>query len=465
MRKVLVIGAGGAGLAAAVQAAESGSEVTVTEREPSFGGNTANSTGIIRGSETWLQDELGIRDSYEDDFKEMWEISQGTCDPLLVSRLARNSASAYRWLRRHGVRFMTDRAPIPPRTGLVLPAGVGLTDALYEGAKNLNVRFVFETRTVDLLNEECKVTGARGVGSDREVLLSGFDATILCTGGVWGPRERLETYLPHAYEGLILSWGIPTGGKGDGLDMAVKAGAGVLDLDSLLTNCSVFLNENLERVGNTSSSLRHAGGALLINQNGERFANEDLTYNQLADRVAEELRGRGEKWVWEIWAGHCLEAVPIANRYPETYKDKGLLSSETLEGLAERMSISYPKLSGAVREYNSYFAKHLQRDPKFGRPLEHIHPLTSPPYFAFRVGIWCSSMMGGIRINTQAQVIDGEGNPIVGLFAAGDDSGGFYGRGYIPGQGLIKAIVFGRIAGENAAIGNLGAAERQETED
>ncbi len=133
-RRVLVVGAGGTGLVAAVQAAECGASVVILERESSVGGITATATGLIRGSETWLQKKLGINDSRQAEYEEFWETSLHTADPSLLGRLVANSATAHEWLRRLGLSFKEDSMAVGPRTALILPNGSGLTDTLYDVA-------------------------------------------------------------------------------------------------------------------------------------------------------------------------------------------------------------------------------------------------------------------------------------------------------------------------------------------
>lgn len=458
-----MIGAGGAGLAAAIQAADSGASVAILEREPGLGGNTANATGMMRGSETFLQKRLGIQDSWVDDFKEIWGSTAGKGDPILLSRLVRNSRSAFSWLHSHGVQF-AEQMVVPPRLGQIIPNGSSVTESLARGLEGRAIEVRYNTAVKKLLFdsggsvEGCEAeTDARG----KEVF-SGFDAVILATGGAWGPRELLEPLLPD-YTNLIVTWGTPTGGKGDGWRLAGQAGGETFDLSKVMLAPAAFLDENLEFVGLAAPGLRRAG-AIILDQDLRRIVNEDESEYLLGMKMAELLRSADRGWAWEIWDGQVLQKAPKAKANLDEIADMGLLTGDTLDELASKMRVKIERLRPSIDDYNQNFVKKRERDEAFGRPLANVGPINTKPFFAMRLGLSLSHSRGGIRIDSQARVLNNQGKAISSLFAAGDDTGGFFGEGYTNGINILRAVVYGRIAGENAALGTLGAAERQGAE-
>lgn len=459
-RRVLALGAGGAGLAAAVQASDTGAQVTVVEREASPGGNTGVNTGLFRGSETWVQEKLGIKDSKQEDFNELWENGDRLAEPELLGRLVENSSEAVQWLKDLGVPF-EDKMGIYPRTALVKGGGRVAMEQLYKVARQKGVNFDRETRATDLILTEGKVTGAIAVRAGRELTYKGYDAVILCTGGAWGPKEYLEPLTKGTiFEGVILQWGVPTGGKADGFKMAEKVGGWLEGPTNLGTNPSLILDRNYKGLGDVTSSLRHTGGAIFLNQALERFANEDLTYNILAEEVAKELQKRKENWIWEVFDSQAMELVPISREYPRKYAS-ALYKGESIASLAQAMGVNEEKLARALTKYRSYFETKLEKDHEFGRPLRRVPSLSKPPFYAFKIGILINQTRAGLKIDTQARVLDRQGRAIPNLFAAGDEAGGLFGKGYMTGAAFLRTVVFGRVAGENAASGRLGAAEDQ----
>ena len=458
-RTVLVVGAGSGGLAAAVQAAEAGAKVIVLEMADIVGGVSAIATGLIRGSETFLQRSLGIEDSWRDDYVEMLEQARYTSDPGLIARLSHNSGAMIDWLKHLGVVFK-EKIIDMPRVHLILPDGSGLIDVLFRVARQRGVEFLFRTRAVSLLWKENRVAGVKAIKDGNEAELQA-EAVILCTGGVW--RGKLLRQYSKDLQDLIVAYGYVTGGSGDGIRMAKAVGARLVDMHKIIPNAAKFLDKELKPVPlGASSSLRHAGGAIFLNQTLERFANEDLFYVDFALEVVRELRARGERWVWEIWDENAKELVPRVTEFVKLgYIEKGvLIVADSPQELAIGMTVDIGKLEKTFQEYNGFFERGLESDPSFDRPLAHLHPLKNPPFYAVRVGIECLSTRGGISIDTEARVLDRRGVPIPNLFAAGDDTGGMHGDGYMTGVSLERAIVYGRIAGDNGGRGKLGASAR-----
>jgi fumarate reductase flavoprotein subunit len=199
---------------------------------------------------------------------------------------------------------------------------------------------------------------------------------------------------------------------------------------------------------------------VLLNQQLERFCDEGLPYTRLGWQVLEELRRRRRRWVWQVWDRTVLDRVPIAATYAGRF-GAALCTATDWGTLAGQMGVAAPLLRAAIDRYNKHFlAAGPERD--FGRTIAGLRPLEHPPYSAARVGVWVTASNGGLRADEEGRVLTSAGTPVDGLYAAGNDMGGLVGSGYVAGILLLGAVVFGRIAGENAASGRIGAARGQE---
>ena len=451
-RSVVICGGGGGGLAAAVQAMDSGAaEVTLLEVQPQVGGSTAMATGLIYGAEHYVQKKLGIEDTKQEAVKHVLEQGEFTADPIWPATLIDCSPTAIAWLRDLGATIKEDAIAVPPRTVLVLPAARGMVETLLKAAEERGVKIVTETRAMELLTDGGKVVGVKAVKKGGEEVEYRADAVVLATGE-GATQEFLEKYCDPVYKGVAVEWGGGGGSQGDGMMMAEKIGAQLVDVSIISTNIASVVDKDMKVVTGVTSSLRHAGGSILLNQALERFTNEDLFYTQLAYEAAKELAKRGEQWAWQVWDQASVDLVPISKNYPTTGAG-AIAVADTIAALAEGMGVDAAALEAAITKYNSYFEQGLEADPEFGRPLKNMHALTTPPFYAWRLGVSVGSTAGGIKCDTQCRTLDKDGKAIPELFVAGVDIGGRQGKGYVTGMNLLTCLVTGRIAGRNAATG------------
>ncbi len=467
-KRLVIVGAGGSGMAAAVAALQSRPdiEVTIVERNCSFGGVTAISTGTLRACETSLQKAQALAGvTLADSLLQYLDITPGRQDLAMLQTYLEQSPRAIEWLQSLGCRlvWLSDfRHQIVPE-GKGVPGGSGLTIVLHNKAIRLGVRFRYETRAISLVQKEGKIVGLEALEKDGEKVSLAAEAVILCDGGFWGAGKGAFTNnIPaHLKEVVILDEGyFYEGGAGDGARMAQAAGASIEDMDVLTYVSQQYVDAKgrlCNKVG--SGSLWSDGAAIILNQNLQRFVNEDLCFakESLTDGIASELVNRHEKWFWNI-----LDLQSKNNTYrirqaiEQGLIEEGfILTSDTLEGLAAEMKVSVDQLHLAISRYNRYFEQGLEKDLDLGRDLKRkgAHAINTPPYFAIRSGIKVGNTRGGIVADHQARVLDQHKNPIPGLYVAGSsmDCVKFDGMKWLNGTGLTNCVVWGRIAGENAA--------------
>jgi fumarate reductase flavoprotein subunit len=182
-------------------------------------------------------------------------------------------------------------------------------------------------------------------------------------------------------------------------------------------------------------------GAILVNQQGERFTNEMLTRDAVS---AAELAQEGQ-YAYIIFDQNLRDHLKAIEKY---VKSGITVQSDTIEGLAEQLGIDPATLAKTLNDWNGYVKD--QRDPDFGRTTGMEADLTTPPYYAIKIAPGIHHTMGGVKINTAAEVIDVNGNPIPGLFAAGEVTGGVHGGNRLGGNAVADIVIFGRIAAESA---------------
>ncbi len=470
---VLVAGGGGAGLSAAVAAAERGAGVVLVEKADDPGGATGMSVGTISAAGTPLQEAAGIRDDVDTHFRDYLQLIPPGAAPadydLDLTRLLIESAPGV--LRRMidmGLRF-TGPHPEPPhsvpRMHNVVPGPVAYIEALRREAERAGAAIRTRTRLVELERSGAgRVTGAllEDVGTGRRILLRARRGIVLATG-YYGANDDLARRYGRPPE-MEDAGTLPEDATGDGMVAAMDVGAAVAAMD-----------------GGSSPSFRTPSppyvrpephlfdaGAILVDSEGRRFANEldnpeaaaarlpgggpfIVFDSQLADRVAvaEEDSGPGRNG-WHERGKLFISTFPaIAYAYLEDYRTRTsyYYESPTASGLAERISVPPDALRQTIDEVGR-IASGEARDP-FGRDRFGPGPFR-PPFHAIGPLRTFISATGGLRIDSDMRVLDKSGAPIDGLYAAGINAAS---NALIAGHGhaLVWAFATGRIAGNNAA--------------
>lgn len=447
MTDVIVIGGGAAGWSAALAAAQAGAGVLLCEKLAESGGSSALSGGCLALAGTDLQQAQGVEDSPALLYRDLVEVGQGVNDPALVRTYCDAQLGTFDWLKQAGVRFSpvieTASGQSVPRVHTVDPADMVRT--LKAAAERTGlVEYRPGTPVADLeTGPDGRVCGVRLTDGS---VLSASKAVILASGGFAKNHELLMHYAPHYAEAVFVAG---AGSQGDGLRMGRDLGADLRDMDYVK---GTFGKHPTDETNDHSLQAVYKG-AIAVNQDGQRFVNESISYKLLGDAVM------AQPWhtAYQIMDQGIFDTGDDRVRILDFGRrlEEGLFYvADTLEDLAGQIEIQPEILTATVARYNGYVdAGH---DPEFGRTnLVHKHgslrrietgPFYAYPSTAVVFGTYC-----GLRIDSHAHVLRADGSAIPGLYAAGEVTGGFHGAAYMTGSALGKAVVFGRIAGAEAA--------------
>lgn len=470
---VIVCGGGGAGLTAAYSALESGAtSVLVLEKADSCGGTTATAEGAIQASGTSWQKELGVN-GVEDDNAEkhyaFWmQDGEGLVEPDLVRCMADNAADNLQWMAdSFGITFAkvfgcypaayTDLATMADRIHLIADAadtsktgGIVWTTNAQAAVEAAGGEIQTGVAVASLVKEGNAVTGV--VTADGRRL--GAKAVILAMSGIEHNEELAKRYNPQQYWDLKTQ-NVATAATdtGDGIVMGIEAGAQVGRFGGAVD----LLLQTWSYTNNTNPEIPY----LLVNQRGVRFVREDTTYAFHCRAIYnaciqeggfdEEAGTTGACW---MVMDNKMTSVPQADwsdpdKLQAALDDGSMVTGETVEELSKLMGIDPAVLTRTVDTWNSDIASGI--DPVWRRMVQ-LTPLDEPPFYAWKTVNTNIGSIGGLKIDTNAQVIGRDGEPIVGLYAAGTNAGGWLGP-YYPGSGtcLQGVLNWGRIAGSSAA--------------
>lgn len=436
---IVVIGGGGAGMSAALTAKEQGKNVVVLEKMAYLGGNTTKATGGMNAAETHYQSEQDIEDSV-DQFVEDTMVGGKEINNIdLVRKMAEMSSSAIDWLDSIG-------APLPkvsfsggatnarihsPEDG----SGVGeyLVNAFSAQLESAGIPVYLSTEATEIIMKDGK---ACGVKAKSETINYTFNAkaVILATGG-FGANEDMYCEFRPDLKGTVTT--NAPGATGDGITMAKAVGADFVDLEQ------IQLHPTVEQATSMLITEGVRGdGAILVNQSGKRFTNEMLTRDKVS---AAELEQDGQ-YAYVIFDQNLREGLKATEKY---IKNNIVVQADTIEELASALEIDPATLAETLATWNQAVAD--QNDAEFGRDTGMEADLSVAPYYAIKIAPGIHHTMGGVKIDTEAQVIDTNGNAIPGLFAAGEVCGGIHGGNRIGGNAVTDIVVFGRVAGTNAS--------------
>jgi flavocytochrome c len=436
---VVIVGAGAAGLAAAVEAAETGAKVAVLEKMPMAGGSTVVSGGIVYATGSEIQKKLGIQDSVQDLVKYWSERAESKADVEQLTFVAERSGQTIDWLVKLGVKF---NDPTPTGTSPVRRAhtspdhGSGITKPLKAYAEQKKVEFFMQTTATDLLtNDKGEVTGVRAVDKDKKVIDFKSKSVVLATGGFDRNPELVKKYAAVA-EGQTTYAG--TGNTGDALKMVEKLNAGVVTHGGVIG----FRTVPGEPAYTTEVCMLMWMPYLSVNKQGQRFVNEAIDY----PLFYEQLVKQEDKISYLIFDGSTH--MPALDKAVE----KGsAFVADTLEELAQKAGIKADGLTATVKDYNEMIKN--GKDTKFGKVLTGHKAIETPKYYALKVAPAILGTMTGIKTNLDTQVLNKDGKAIPGLYAAGEVANGDFFNTVYPASGtsIQMSLTFGRVAGTKAA--------------
>ncbi|MBQ2953078.1 MAG: FAD-dependent oxidoreductase [Clostridia bacterium] len=441
---VVVIGAGGAGVAAAVEAWDNGAQVVLLEKTGAIGGTTATSQGMIAGYETYKTKAQDIHYTVDQMYHNLMNNASYRLDPALTIITVEKSGETIDYLHtRMGMEFddtiWTYYGNLQ-MMHVVTGAGPAMKVAMQATLDNTTIDLQLNTKATEILmNADGSVKGVKAERGNDTVYVYA-DAVVICTGG-YAYNPELTVRLDPEKEGTMgIGW---EGSTGDGLIMASNVGAALTHLQDMmcvLKDYEIMAYHN----GNSStanvSSFISRDNTVLLGADGTRFCDEkDIGYmtQALNQPIFDQMHRDGLGYVWAISDVASLEAKGVVRGLGMEF-----ITADTLEELAEKMGLPVDAVVTTLTNYNSYVA--AGHDPEFGRLL--LAELTAP-YAAVKVMPCEIITYGGIARNTEAEVIRADGTSIAGLYTAGEASANSAYMGFT----ISNAFTWGRIAGENAA--------------
>ncbi|MEA4884736.1 MAG: flavocytochrome c [Clostridia bacterium] len=436
MADVVVIGAGGAGLNAAVTAADNGAKVIVLEKMPVIGGNTILLGGFYNSADPERQDKQGIKDSPELHMQQTLAAGDNRANPALVKVLCENALDGLHWYESLGMKFADQvfqgYGALYPRSHPTVPneQGRGYIRVLNNAAKSRNIPIYLNTRATGLIRDgkDGRVYGVAAVDKSGNERMFLSKTVVIATGGFSANVEMRSKYDPR-FDASVGTTNHP-GATGDGIIIAQEIGADVVGMDYI--QCIAVAG------GLTTLDV---GAMVYVNTNGDRFADEGARRDVLTEAV---LRQPGKK-CWVITDEMSQKAYDV----DAMVKRGEIVKADSIEELAKKCSLDVAKLTATMDRYNKLVEK--KEDEDFGKKVLG-QTISHPPFYAGLGEPRVHHTMGGLRINTDAQVLDIHGKVIPGLYAAGEVTGGIHGTNRIGGNAILDITVFGRVAGKNAGL-------------
>ncbi|MBS5789610.1 flavocytochrome c [Fusobacterium sp.] len=435
---VVVVGGGGAGLSAAIAAKEKGANVVLVEKMLMLGGNTNYATAGINAANTKLQKKLGIEDNAELFYNDTMKGGKNVNNPELVKKLTTDSANIIDWLTERGADLsevvftggQSAKRTHRPAGGQAV--GPVIVDALAETAEKDGIDVRTESEVTKLIKTGDKVTGVE-VKHKGETYNITAKAVVMATGGFGANAKMVAEYKP-SLEGFG-STNSPAI-TGEGIKMVKAVGGDLVDMTEIQTHPTVVH----KKTAMITEAVR-GEGAILVNREGKRFVSE-LETRDVVSKAELEQTGKSAFLVFDQEVREKLGAI-------NGYVRKGFtVEGATVEELAGKIGVDAKGLVDTMAKYNGYVKAGEDKD--FGKtalPRE----LVKAPFYAIEVSPAVHHTMGGVHINTNAEVLTADGKVIPGLFAAGEITGGVHGANRIGGNAVTDITVYGKTAGENAA--------------
>jgi fumarate reductase flavoprotein subunit len=456
---VVVVGAGGAGMAAAIEAHAAGASVIVLEADARIGGSTSLSGGVFYAAGTSVQRARGIEDSPDAMFEYYMTLNQWRVEPGIVRRLCDDAAPALEWLIGLGVEFPPETlyasgVESVPRGHSAAGAGAAIASALEQAVGARGIEVVLDARAEALCVEDGRITGVRAQGTELDA-----GGVVMASGGFGQSPELLAKHYPEAARHGDWTWSISAPHcQGDGLALGEQAGAAIAGRDDGLLLITPGFDKHLE--------VYTPGWLVFVNREGRRFVNETAAYAVMSGVVGSQTGGSCYA-VFDEAARLAADPDPafrdafLAGILPLSWVNSVIdaqveagkvLRADSLDALGAQAGIDARALAGTLDRYNDDCAR--GRDSAYIKDASHMRPVATPPFYAaeIRPAIVCFTAVG-LRVDADARVLDSGEHAIHGLYAAGETAGGVMGARYIGGGASIaNAVVFGRIAGANAAV-------------
>ena len=424
---VVVVGGGGAGLTAAIHAANAGAKVILLEKLDILGGTASYSIEAAGSAATAVHKGIGATANAKDFYAFLVNYWGPKADPQILEVFANNSGKAMDWLMSIGAQLPVTNAAFgvqPSRE--VGKMGEAIVSALVREAKHKKIDCRTSSQATKLVMNNGAVAGVQVKGPSGEYTIKS-KAVVLATGGFAANNEMVAKYYPKL-KGYIYS--SSKGATGDGQLMAEAVGAKLRDMDNMRIGWTYYVKG--QRVYYTGAMMNTGG--ILVNNDGKRYINDQASYMQ-GTKVLEQNGG------WMIFDNSIVESVKDVR----DYYDQGFFeTAPTIRELAKKIGVNEDNLAATVERYQGFVK--AGKDADFGRPRLNM-AFDEPPFHACKVSLVVQGTFGGIVTTPDTQVISTAGGAIPGLYAAGEVAGpGTWGA-----NPAAANIVFGTIAGQKAA--------------
>jgi flavocytochrome c len=455
---VVVVGGGLAGYCAAGAAAALGAGVLLLEKLGESGGSTALSSGFFAFAGTEEQRARGIEDSNALLVSDLRQAGGRANDERLLHAYAEHQLDAYAWLKRAGVEFSgveLASAHSVPRAHAADARGVlKIVSDRAHGTGRVKSLLGAPAQRLVRPDPAGPVLGVIAqVGGERQVIRA-RRGVVLASGGFSRNAEMLESFVPG--QAAAVRYG-GAGNTGDGIRMAWALGAGFRDFGHIKGTFGFHTNART-REGRGWTKLFVYRGAIAVNRHGRRYVDESRSYKLLGDAVL----AQPDAMAFQIFDQTIMDtgADGVSPFDFRSAQRRGLVhEGDSLEALARKIGVDAAMLAATVKRYNGFVDQ--GRDEDFGRDglSNHVGRLVKierAPFYAYATTSGLLATYCGLTVDPETRVLDVYGVPIQGLYAAGEIMGGFHGVSYMTGSALGKSLIFGRIAGRNAAAARAG---------
>lgn len=448
---VVVIGAGGAGFSAAIEAKNAGANVVLLEKMPAAGGNSLISGAEMNAAKNWVQPKLGINDdSPELHAEDTYKGGDMKGDMNVIKVMTHNALDAAKWCRDYlGVRFEDDNLFFfggHSRKRALIPVGHTGTEFITKfqaKADELGIPVITNMKAEELIKDKSgRVVGVKATMNGASYTFNAKGGVVLATGGFGANPEMVKKYNPKIDERFKTT--DAPGTTGEALYMAERAGAQLVNMGYIQT---YPICDPISGVIELIADARF-DGAIMLNQEGKRFVEELQRRDVLSEAILKQTGG----YCWVLWNDKIGSISNTVKEHPteyEAFTKQGIMATcDDLKCVADFTKIPFDSLKGTVNRVSSMTGKGNDKDFNHRSGLVDM---TQGKYYVIKAVPSVHHTMGGVRINEKAQALTAEGKAIPGLWAAGEVTGVTHGTNRLGGNAYTDIIVFGRIAGKAAA--------------
>lgn len=448
---VVVIGAGGAGFSAAIEAKNAGANVVLLEKMPAVGGNSLISGAEMNAAKNWVQPKLGINDdSPELHAEDTYKGGDMKGDMNVIKVMTHNALDAAKWCRDYlGVRFEDDNLFFfggHSRKRALIPVGHTGTEFITKfqaKADELGIPVITNMKAEELIKDKSgRVVGVKATMNGASYTFNAKGGVVLATGGFGANPEMVKKYNPKIDERFKTT--DAPGTTGEALYMAERAGAQLVNMGYIQT---YPICDPISGVIELIADARF-DGAIMLNQEGKRFVEELQRRDVLSEAILKQTGG----YCWVLWNDKIGSISNTVKEHPteyEAFTKQGIMATcDDLKCVADFTKIPFDSLEGTVNRVSSMTGKGNDKDFNHRSGLVDM---TQGKYYVIKAVPSVHHTMGGVRINEKAQALTAEGKAIPGLWAAGEVTGVTHGTNRLGGNAYTDIIVFGRIAGKAAA--------------